>query len=106
MRRLFASVAAGFLLALVLSAPALAQVRDPFDPLVTDNGSVQPGPNDNAQPNDNPFVPDDDNGSNGNHDLPYTGSEVSGWVVLAYGLGALGTLAICIARLRTPIRIR
>ena len=102
---------AAFLLTSVLflivigATVAGAQVRDPFQPLVTSDGSpVQRGDAANRDPFPPNPVPGPDNP--GDRDLPFTGSDPSGWVVLSYGLIAAGVTTILVARARRPISFR
>ena len=84
------------------AAPALAQLRDPFDPLVSTDGTVEPG----AQPDDGTppevVVPPD----RSEQGLPNTGQDSNTWMVLAYGLICAGATALVVARSRRPITLR
>ena len=82
---------------------ASAQLRDPFQPVISDDGVVQP---DNGGNSDGNMIPDVGPFNGGDDELPFTGSDTSGWVVLAYGLIAGGATAICVARARRPISLR
>lgn len=108
MRRSLAILAAVLFLSLLVSAPAFAQVRDPFDPLVTDEGNGAPGPDNQGtiDSDGSPFDGDTNGNTNEDEGLPDTGSEMDGWLVLSYGLLAAGATAICVAQMRRPISLR
>ena len=80
---------------IVLAAPAAAKLRDPFDPAIdpeaatttTTTGTTT----DAGQPVTQP-VPTTDT-------LANTGSDVQGWVVVAFGIIAVGAGALYLFRL-------
>lgn len=103
MRKLIVIVAvAGACLALA-TQPALAQ-RDPFDPVIDPNapattaGTTTTGTTTTTSTDTTPPF---DSG-----DLSTTGSDLSPWVVVAYGLLVLGGTAVVLARMYTPKPIR
>ncbi|MEA2461409.1 MAG: hypothetical protein QOH90_1586 [Actinomycetota bacterium] len=101
-RAAFVLISALFLLVIGASL-AGAQLRDPFQPVASGDGNVQPAGPDNSnviEPGPGPANPGD------GKDLPFTGSDSSGWVVLSYGLIAAGVTSILVARARRPISLR
>ena len=119
MERLRYAVVAALVLMLVSAAPALAQ-RDPFDPVDSQGSggdssedssggpfsqpdgdgssdtsgetdtSNDPQNNDPTQPDTNPAPGDNDPEVDPNDTLPNTGAEPVSWLVIAYGLIAVG----------------
>jgi hypothetical protein len=96
-------------LVVLAAGPAAAQ-RDPFDPATgpsdssqedSTEGGVFEEPQDDSQgtveePETNP------NQDNGSDVLANTGADVSGWMVLAYGLIVAGLGAIVVGRTLRP----
>ena len=83
--------------------PALAQ-RDPFDPVIDPNaptttGTTTSGTSDPVFTGGN--QPSVDSGT-----LSNTGSDLSPWLVVAYGLVVLGGTAVMLARMHAPKPIR
>jgi hypothetical protein len=88
------------LIGLVFAAPAAAQLRDPFEPLVEEGATagtttgettggtttVQPGPATEAEPT--------------------TGADPSPYLMVAYALVAIGAGAIVIAKTLQPVAAR
>ena len=101
MRKALAVVIAVIAVAIVLAAPALA--KDPFEPLVTTQdagtGSTTTTTGSDGQPAVI-GVPDDAT----NDSMPNTGSDVSSWLVLSYGLVVAGGVAYVLGRTLRPAR--
>jgi hypothetical protein len=102
-------------LVVLAAGPASAQ-RDPFDPVTgpqndssqedesTQGGGVFEEPEDEAggtveEPEVDPNQNQDDNGSDV---LANTGTDISGWLVLAYGLIVAGGSAVLVGRTWRP----
>ena len=102
MRRSIVVLIFSILIVGAFAAPAFAQLRDPFDPLISTNGTVEPG----AQPDDGTspdvVVPPD----RSEQGMPNTGQDSNTWLVLAYGLICAGATALVVARSRRPITLR
>lgn len=79
---------------------AMAQGRDPFDPVVDPNPVVDPGSGE-VQPQPQP--PFDANGSDAS---PNTGVDPSPYLMIAYTLIAAGAGALVLGKLRAPISAR
>jgi LPXTG-motif cell wall-anchored protein len=104
MRRLLIVLCLVLTIGGAMTAPVLAQARDPFAPVVTENEPGVPGDEPgNADPIDvTPFDPT----NGGSEGLPNTGGDPSSWWVLAYGLLATGSVALVVAWSRRPISLR
>jgi LPXTG-motif cell wall-anchored protein len=94
MRRALAVAILALVLVVLVAAPAMAQQRDPFQPLIDPNapvvapGDPAPGTDPDTAP---PFQP--------NEQVPNTGADTSSWFGLAYALIAIGAGLVVLARL-------
>jgi len=98
--RSFRLLCATLLLSLVTAAPSLAQLRDPFDPLVTEDTAASGGNGTTGATGDPsdpeataPPAPETAEG------LPTTGGDPTPWLTSAYVLLACGAAAVVLARL-------
>ena len=103
MRRLVC--AAALFSVLLLAAPAVAQVRDPFDPLLTtgsetdtDTGITTDTPPVTTPPAETPLV----NPPPPSDDLPNTGADPKNLLTLAYVLLAAGGVMVAISHVGEP----
>lgn len=101
MRKLIVIVALAGACLVSAAQPALAQ-RDPFDPVIDPNapattGTTTTGTSDPVFTGGNQPSVDSGNLSN-------TGSNVTPWLVVAYGLFVLGGIAVVLARMHAPVR--
>jgi hypothetical protein len=104
MRRALLILLVGTILAVLGAGPALAQ-RDPFDPAsggqsAEEEPSTQgetAGETETEDPVTRP-QPQPQVDSNGSDALANTGTDVSPWLVLAYGLIVAGAAAVVVAR--------
>jgi hypothetical protein len=103
-RRTIAAALASAALVVLLAAPA-AFAKDPFDPVVTSQDvtgttTTSTTTTTGGQP---PVigVPDDAISDS----MPTTGSDLSGWLVLAYALLVAGGAALVVARALRPARL-
>ena len=85
----------------VFVAPASAQSRDPFEPLVQPalTGSDGSAPVLGGTATNPPVVP---SGSSGRDGVPDTGFDASAWAAAGYSLIALGLAAYAYSRLAPP----
>lgn len=104
------------LLAVVVAAaaaPALAQVRDPFNPSEQSQNDQQ---GDNQQDDgggSQPFEPQDQQGSDNEVEpvqsstdaLPTTGGDPEFWLVISFGLLAIGGAFVLLHRLGAPVPV-
>lgn len=108
MRKLLIASLLGLFLVLVMVAPALAQARDPFDPVIsqaeitgagTGTGTNGDGTGTNG---DGTGTNGDDGatvlGENGADGLANTGSDTEPWLVAAYALIAVGAGALLVSK--------
>lgn len=110
MRKLVIALLLGLFLVLVMVAPALAQARDPFDPVIsqaeitgagtgTGDGT---GTNGDGTGTDGTGTNGDDGatvlGENGADGLANTGSDTEPWLVAAYALIAVGAGALLVSK--------
>jgi hypothetical protein len=104
MRRAIAFGLVSAALVIAFAAPALA--KDPFDPVITSD-DVTTTSGDTATSTDTSGqpavigVPSDTVSDT----MPTTGSDVSVWLVLAYGLAVTGGVALVLARTRRAARL-
>ena len=101
MRRTLLLLAAAAIAVLAVAAPAGAQARDPFDPLIDENvttGTVDGTTTVDGQTDDvvDTVVETER--------LANTGSDVEPWLVVAYTLVAMGGAALALSRTRAPVR--
>jgi hypothetical protein len=97
MRRALAVVVLALVLVALVAAPAMAQTRDPFVPLVQPGGAVDPGTGDPGTDPEvaPPFQPDEQ--------VPNTGADTASWFGLAYALIGVGAGMVVLGRLyRSP----
>lgn len=108
MRRL--TLLAAVLAVSAVAAPALAQERDPFEPLVDPTadgagdagaGGQDDGATDDGSTDDGDGAADGDAAAS-DGELPNTGVDPVPWLVLAYALIALGAAALVLARVFAP----
>jgi hypothetical protein len=93
MRRVTAYLLLALVAVLALAAPAAAQLRDPFDPLVTE-GSTTEGTTEGTGTTDGPEVqPQPATEVDAN-----TGGDPSPFLVIAYGLLAVGVGAVIVSK--------
>ncbi len=100
--RFLGAILSATLLVGLVAAPASAQARDPFDPLVTEgSGSAAV-----VDEGGDPFEPNGGGGVNvtpTTEGLAETGFDSSGWLFVAYVLLALGTGALVLSRNWSPL---
>ncbi|MDQ3940506.1 MAG: hypothetical protein M3238_04050 [Actinomycetota bacterium] len=99
MRRILLTVVTATLLTITVAAPALAQPRDPFRPLVGGPGTTTSTTTTTGEIDSTTTVPA------GSERLAETGSDTQSWFGLAYALIALGGGALVLARMRAPTRL-
>ncbi|MGH2786496.1 MAG: LPXTG cell wall anchor domain-containing protein [Actinomycetota bacterium] len=88
--------------ALLSAAPAFAQARDPFDPLVTQSSGSSAGGGGGSETGDT--TPQGDVAPAAEDALPATGADTSVWLGLAYVLVALGAGALVLSKVYAPQR--
>ena len=102
MRRTLLLFAASVIAVLSVAAPAAAQARDPFDPLVDESAVT------NGTVTGTTTIDGETDAEVGTvvetERLANTGSEVQPWLVVAYTLVAMGAAALVLARTRAPVR--
>ena len=105
MRKLVIASLLGLFFVLTAAAPALAQLRDPFDPLVDETQTTGTGTTDDGtgtQVGDGTGTVGDGTtvlGENGADGLANTGAETEPWLVAAYALIAVGAGAVAFSKL-------
>lgn len=116
MRKLVIASLLGLFSVLVMVAPALAQARDPFDPVISQAEISGAGAGDGTGTNGDGTGTDGDGtgtngddganvlGENGADGLANTGSETEPWLVAAYALIAVGAGAVLVSKVnaQTP----
>ena len=106
-RRLLLAVAAVMVLGIAAAGPALAQARDPFEPLVSNETSVSDDTGANATSDDQGAADDDSTqGAPSESALPNTGGGLTGWIGVAYVLVAVGGGFMVLGRVLAPQRKR
>ncbi|MGH2818173.1 MAG: hypothetical protein ACRDJS_06895 [Actinomycetota bacterium] len=111
MRKAIVVLVAGLLLLVAFAAPAFA-LRDPFDPVVdltpeTAGGSGGGGAEEEATRADVGGSGGTEGGTITNSEtLANTGSDVEPWVVVAYGLIAVGAAAVVLSKTFSPLRTK
>ena len=105
MRKAIVVLLAGLVLVVAFAAPAFA-LRDPFDPVVdlTPEAEGGGGPSEEGATITNAEVGEEVSGATQSETLANTGSEVEPWLVVAYGLIAVGVAAVVLSRTYTPVR--
>jgi hypothetical protein len=102
-KKILSCLALASIVALVSAAPAFAQARDPFDPLVTQSSSG--GTSGGVGGSESVDVaPQGDVAPAGQEALPATGADTSVWLGIAYVLVALGVGAIALSKVYAPQR--
>ncbi|MGH2693817.1 MAG: hypothetical protein ACRDJJ_03270 [Actinomycetota bacterium] len=102
MRRVTVCLLVALAAVLALAAPAAAQLRDPFDPLVTEGeGTTGGAAEDTTQGGGTEVQPQPATEVDAN-----TGGDPSPFLVVAYGLLALGVGAVVISRTLGPQPVR
>jgi hypothetical protein len=111
MRKAIVVLLAGLVLVVAFAAPAFA-LRDPFDPVVDltpdteGGGGGGGGASEEGATITNAEVGTEVSGATQSETLANTGSEVEPWLVVAYGLIALGAAAVVLSKTFTPARPR
>jgi hypothetical protein len=111
MRKAIVVLVAGLLLLVAFAAPAFA-LRDPFDPVVdltpeTGGGGDDGGGQEEATGTDVGVSGGTEVGaSTRSETLANTGSGVEPWVVVAYGLIAVGAAAVVLSKTFSPVRTK
>jgi hypothetical protein len=109
MRKAIVVLLAGLMLVVAFAAPAFA-LRDPFDPVVdltpdTEGGGGGGASEEGATTNAGGVGGDEVSGAaTPSETLANTGSDVEPWLVVAYGLIAVGAAAVVLARTGSPAR--
>jgi hypothetical protein len=101
-KKILSCLALASIVALVSAAPAFAQARDPFDPLVTQSSSG--GTSGGGGGGSVDVAPQGDVAPAGQEALPATGADTSVWIGIAYVLVALGVGAIALSKVYAPQR--
>jgi hypothetical protein len=103
-KKILSCLALASIVALVSAAPAFAQARDPFDPLVTQSssGGTSGGGGGGSETVD--VAPQGNVAPAGQEALPATGADTSVWLGVAYVLVALGVGAIALSKVYAPQR--
>lgn len=107
MRKLMVASLLGLFVVLTTVAPALAQVRDPFDPVISQAeltgagdgaGTDGTGTTDDGTGTDG-TAGDDVVAGNSSEGLANTGADTEPWLVAAYALIAIGAGAVAVSKL-------
>lgn len=101
-RKVVVAALAGALLALLVAGPALAQQRDPFEPLVEESQSTAPASPEAAA--DEPAEPVLERAPTGSESLPTTGGDVSPLLGAAYVLIVIGGASLALAKIAASAR--
>jgi hypothetical protein len=103
MKKIVFGLVLASIVALVSAAPAFAQARDPFDPLVTQSSSA--GSSGGGGDTDPDYqAPQGDVAPAGEEALPATGASTSMWIGFAYVLVAAGVGALALSKVYAPQR--
>jgi hypothetical protein len=103
-RRLVVPIACLVLVAVAPQAAGQEARRDPFRPLVSEEGAVvSTAPSQPSGSTDTGTGTSDQPATSGGS--PNTGMPASDWTAVAYMLIALGAAAIALARLRRPVAV-
>jgi hypothetical protein len=102
MKKIVFGLVLASIVALVSAAPAFAQARDPFDPLVTQSSSSSSGSGGASETDYQ--APQGDVAPAGQEALPATGANTSVWLGIAYVLVALGVGALVLSKVYAPQR--
>lgn len=106
-RRLLLAVAAVMVLGIAAAGPAVAQARDPFEPLVSNETSSSTDTS-TAANSDDQGASDETSTQPAPSEstLPNTGGGVTGWIGVAYVLVAVGGGFLVLGRVLGPQRNR
>jgi hypothetical protein len=106
-RRLLLAVAAVMVLGIAAAGPALAQARDPFEPLVSNETSASSDTTVDATSDDQGAADDSSTQQAPSESvLPTTGGGLTGWIGVAYVLVAVGGGFMVLGRVLGPQRNR
>ena len=108
MRKAIVVLLAGLVLVVAFAAPAFA-LRDPFDPVVdltpeTEGGGGGGGASEEGATTSAEVGAEVSQTVTQAETLANTGSEVEPWLVVAYGLIAVGAAAVVLSKTFTPVR--
>ena len=109
MRKAIVVLLAGLVLVVAFAAPAFA-LRDPFDPVIDLTPEAEGGGGGGGAAEEGATTTGDEIGAQVNRavtqaeTLANTGSEVEPWLVMAYGLIAVGAAAVVVSKTSTPVR--
>jgi hypothetical protein len=108
MRKAIVVLLAGLVLVVAFAAPAFA-LRDPFDPVVDLTPEAEGGGGGGGASEEGPTTSPEVGAQVGEavtqaETLANTGSEVEPWLVVAYGLIAVGAAAVVLSKTSTPVR--
>lgn len=101
MRKLMIASLLGLFLMLTTAAPALAQVRDPFDPVISQaelTGAGDGTGTGGAAGDGTGTAGDDVVAGNSSEGLAVTGADTEQWLVAAYALIAIGAGAVAVSK--------
>ena len=112
MRKLMIASLLGLFLVLTMAAPAFAQVRDPFDPVISQaeltgagdgTGTTGDGTGTTGDgTGTDGAVGDDVVAGNSSEGLANTGVDTEPWIVAAYALIAIGAGAVAVSKVNAP----
>jgi hypothetical protein len=110
MRKAIVVLMAGLLLLVAFAAPAFA-LRDPFHPVVDLTPETAGGGGGGAEEEATTADVGGSGGTEGatitnSETLANTGSDVEPWVVVAYGLIAVGAAAVVLSKTFSPLRTK
>jgi hypothetical protein len=106
-RRLLLAVAAVMVLGIAAAGPAMAQARDPFEPLVSNEAPSSTDTSTAANSDDQGASDETSNQpAPSESTLPNTGGGVTGWIGVAYVLVAVGGGFLVLSRVLAPQRNR
>jgi hypothetical protein len=110
MRKAIVVLVAGLLLLVAFAAPAFA-LRDPFDPVVDLTPETAGGGGGGAEEEATRADVGGSGGTEGatitnSETLANTGSDVEPWMVVAYGLIAVGAAAVVLSKTFSPLRTK
>jgi hypothetical protein len=108
MRKAIVVLLAGLVLVVAFAAPAFA-LRDPFDPVVdltpeAEGGGGGGGASEEGATTSAEVGAQVSRAVTQAETLANTGSEVEPWLVVAYGLIAVGAAAVVLSKTSTPVR--
>lgn len=101
MRKMLALCFAAAIFVLLFAAPAMAQTRDPFQPVIdTSGGGATSGEAPTTAGEGEVVVPQDPGG------LANTGVDTDPWLVIAYVLISVGAAVVVLSKTLAPTPIR